>query len=333
MKRLCFPLVAVLALSVAFSCDKEKNQGEDPDNPETKVEMTLTTGEATAYSVCANLQGSWSVETNIEDVIWWQFDYFFLYGTDNTLEGLISNGAQKDLDIMADNWQTGSKILYISDLTPDTQYYYTIMGQFRSTGGGENKYFYGEVKSFKTGEFKPTGGTVVNMGLSVKWASSNLGAQYGKPEEAGDAYSWGSTQKSTTFYESSYDGYSPSGGVLPLTRDAAYTELAAPGEPWRMPTYEEFDELLMGCILEEGTYNGVKGMLVTSEKNGHKLFFPFCGFKAEDGTGKVGSHGYYWTSTEASEKTKACFIDFPGPMLTLVCPKYWGLYIRPVYAE
>ena len=125
-----------------------------------------------------------------------------------------------------------------------------------------------------------------------------------------------------------------SGDTLPLDHDAAYVNLAKPGEPWRMPTYDEFDELLMYCVMEEGTYRGVKGVLMTSKVNGRKLFFPFCGYKVDDGESAVGHHGYYWTSTRSSKDTeKALFVDFPGPLLTMICPRTWGLYIRPVYAE
>ena len=62
--------------------------------------------------------------------------------------------------------------------------------------------------------------------------------------------------------------------TLDLADDAAYINM---GGAWRMPTKDEFEELLNNTTHEVKTINGIKGMLFTSTINGHQLFIPFAG--------------------------------------------------------
>ena len=143
-------------------------------------------------------------------------------------------------------------------------------------------------------------GEYVDLGLSIKWATCNIGAN--KPEEFGDYFKWGyyvpqnkpsldKSKKSNLSYNNKYN-VSDRLKVLNPEDDTATVLL---GCPWRMPTIEEFRELKEKCVWKECYLNGVKGCRVTGI-NGNSIFLPFAGcydvgfpFKAEEGT--------YWSST------------------------------------
>lgn len=149
---------------------------------------------------------------------------------------------------------------------------------------------------------------VVDLGLSVKWATCNLGAN--SPEEYGDYYAWGETSSKDAFYWSSYKyssgdkitkyltnsehGVVDNKTVLEKSDDAAYANL---GGNWRMPTKAEFDELEKACTWEFTYLNGVYGAMATSTKNGNTIFFPCAGFNDEGKFQSVGSIGGYWSSS------------------------------------
>ena len=148
----------------------------------------------------------------------------------------------------------------------------------------------------------------VDLGLSVKWATCNLGAN--SPEEYGDYYAWGETSSKDAFYRSSYKyssgdkitkyltnsehGVVDNKTVLEKSDDAAYANL---GGNWRMPTKAEFDELEKACTWEFIHVNGVYGAMATSTKNGNTIFFPCAGFNDEGKFQSVGSIGGYWSSS------------------------------------
>ena len=147
-----------------------------------------------------------------------------------------------------------------------------------------------------------TSGTAVDLGLSVYWASCNLGAE--KPEEYGDYYAWGETKpkskydKSTySYYNSSLDQYIDIGEDISGTEyDAAAVNL---GSDWRMPTYDEMLELINKCIWEWSNINGINGYRVTGT-NGNSIFMPAAGFYTT-WNGYVNTSSYYWTSTLRKE--------------------------------
>lgn len=171
----------------------------------------------------------------------------------------------------------------------------------------------------------------VDLGLSVKWASFNLGAT--KPEEYGDYYAWGETepyyssQNPFTWKNGKEAGYTwasykfelgtDAGGpfskyvidssfgtvdnktVLDPEDDAAYVNW---GESWRMPTYEEWAELGENCTWTWTTQNNVKGRLVTGP-NGNSIFLPAAGILDNTSLYIRGSGGYYWSSSVMLENS------------------------------
>ena len=149
----------------------------------------------------------------------------------------------------------------------------------------------------------------VDLGLSVKWASCNVGAE--KPEEYGDYFAWGEV-KPKEFYDwstykhcrGSYDSMtkyciSSSHGivddktVLDLSDDAARVNW---GGAWRMPTKAEQVELLINCTWDWTTQNGVKGYKVTGP-NGNSIFLPAAGYVYVVTLHYAGTYGHYWSSS------------------------------------
>lgn len=127
----------------------------------------------------------------------------------------------------------------------------------------------------------------------------NVGAS--TPEEAGLYFSWGNTEghEEGSGYDFSLATYEATAAAaidsnLSLEQDMARANL---GEPWRMPTHEEFQELYDNCTCEWTTLNGTNGMLFTSDINGKTVFFPAAGIFDETSLDDRGSGGYYWSSS------------------------------------
>lgn len=135
--------------------------------------------------------------------------------------------------------------------------------------------------------------SIVDLGLSVKWASFNVGAS--KPEDYGGYFAWGEVREKT-FYDITNYSYN---GPLTLSslNDVATVQW---GSKWRMPKVSECRELLNKCQWSDETYNGVSGYKVTGP-NGNFIFLPMTGGKT------VGTQIYY--GYEAKYRTSEAFRD------------------------
>ena len=150
---------------------------------------------------------------------------------------------------------------------------------------------------------KHEGHEYVDLGLSVKWATCNVGAT--SPEDYGNYYAWGETSTKSNYsssncptYELSESklqsqGYIDSEGNLTSQYDAARANW---GGSWRMPTKAEMQELEDKCTWTWTTQNGVNGYKVTGP-NGNNIFLPAAGYRDGSSLSLAGSHGYYWSST------------------------------------
>ena len=164
----------------------------------------------------------------------------------------------------------------------------------------------------------------VDLGLSVKWATCNVGAT--KPEEYGTYFAWGAVEPKYDYswrtykygaYEdqlikyctlSSYakDGFTDYKIVLDPEDDAAVVNW---GGSWRMPTRAEQDELL-DCTWDWTTQNGVNGYKVKGP-NGNFIFLPAAGFMYVSSLRHAGSYGLYWSSSlNAVSPNYAYFVGF-----------------------
>lgn len=173
----------------------------------------------------------------------------------------------------------------------------------------------------------------VDLGLSVKWATYNLGAK--SATEPGSYFSWGSTAAGDDFSKSQYKWYNastkkcdvPSTKISDTDNDAA---VKLWGGTWRMPTDEEIDELVKDCTWTK-TDNGFK----IKGKNGNEIFLPFTGFY-EGSTLTSDTKCYYWSGTYNdlplhSEDYWAYYLTNTSATPTLMSTYvYEGLCIRPV---
>lgn len=163
-------------------------------------------------------------------------------------------------------------------------------------------------------EDKSTGFTnsceYVDLGLSVKWATCNLGAS--SPEEYGDYYAWAETKPRTgsswyykynttpyylggdSYKNVKWSKYTGSDGktVLDAGDDAATVAL---GSPWRMPTLDEIKELRDKCTCTWTSLNGKNGCKVVGP-NGNSMFLPAAGYRYGSHLNYAGTLGGYWSS-------------------------------------
>ena len=207
----------------------------------------------------------------------------------------------------------------------------------------------------------------VDLGLSVQWASFNLGAA--RPEEYGDYYAWGETEpyyssleplmwkpgkeagydwpsynwcmgaddtmtKYCTDSSYGYNGLVDGKTCLDPEDDAAYMHL---GGYWRMPTEDEIEELydILRCSWELTSLNGVKGYKVTGHYGGNSIFLPCAGRWNDVELNGVESE--YWTSTLYEERPRAAYYwqgySGQGFAFNGAAIRSAGLPIRPVYDD
>ena len=116
------------------------------------------------------------------------------------------------------------------------------------------------------------------------------------PEEMGNHYAWGEIASKTD-----YSGQTclTDGKKLDLISGNAEYDAATAlwGAPSRVPTEEEFDELLANCTNEWVTINGTPGRRFTSNKNGKSIFLPAAGRWFETNYFGKKSDGRYWAGT------------------------------------
>lgn len=142
----------------------------------------------------------------------------------------------------------------------------------------------------------------VDLGLSVKWATCNVGAT--APERAGGYYAWGETVEKRNYDWSTYKWCKGSSNTLTkYCTDSSYGAVDNKtvldpeddvahvkwGGSWRMPTIEEHEELGRLCTLVWCSVNNVSGCKVIGP-NGNSVFFPAAGVKYDcclEGKGEV----------------------------------------------
>ena len=167
----------------------------------------------------------------------------------------------------------------------------------------------------------------VDLGLSVKWATCNVGAN--KPEDYGDYFAWGETKPKDSYSSSNYS-YKSNPTTLPMSADAARVNW---GGSWRMPTVEEQVELRIQCTWVWTAQNGVMGYKVTSKKNGKSIFLPAAGYRVGSGPpGIVGDAGDYWSSSLVTNKPNKAYYLYSRSNLVFwgKSSRSWGHSVRPV---
>lgn len=232
----------------------------------------------------------------------------------------------------------------------------------------------------KPKSFTINGHEWVDLGLSVKWATCNVGAS--SPNESGSYFAWGEIvpkseytwenykfRISGKYYNAVFDKYqtdtfckkgetihdsefswtksgadmntkSGKQGVIDGKRFLDACDDAARynwGGTWRMPTREEFTELVENCSWEETLQGGQRGYMVTSIVNGNSIFLPLSGYWSDDRLEGSGI-GYLWSSCLFTEEPfKAIGLEFAysptfeSDMIGWTSmARCYGLPVRPV---
>ena len=229
----------------------------------------------------------------------------------------------------------------IVNLQEGTKYY------IRSYAQNEKGITYGEDLCFTTRvRTYHNGYEYVDMGLSVKWATYNVGAN--APEEYGGYYAWGEIETKSIYdwtthkyYDSTtktflkYNDYWHQGGVhdfkmtLDPSDDVAHINW---GGNWRMPDEDELRDLRDNSTLAFCTQNGIPGYRITSTINGCSIFVPASGKKVGQQLEEVGSAAYLWSTTRIKEKSEyAFYVKVSSPyLLVSFTDRCYGFSVRPV---
>lgn len=292
------------------------------------------------------------------------------FGTDGTpvVQEVIDAKAQVTIFAPNGAFKVG-KYYYVTLLPAELKSGFTMILQTENTRGivSSNKAqkikrsSFGVLKNIDSNvsEWESTIDEPVDLGLSVKWATYNVGAS--KPEEYGDYFAWGETKQKPYYAWSTYKfkqgmqgtedkgpfskyvtnsiygtyGAVDNKTILDLEDDVAN---AAWGRPWRMPSKDEMIELFDNCTsLWCDNYNdtGIAGFILTSNITGYtdkSIFLPAAGFMLGNRPMDVGSRCYYLTSSLSPWRpSRVCYAGYGG--LGDMQDRCYGHPVRPVYGE
>ena len=275
---------------------------------------------------------------------------------------LIVDGSPADVTIYVDGKKVGTSPLLVSELLIgehtvrlEKEGYAKQEKTVQIAEGQEHMMDYTLAKETPKAAPQPaatsasTGGyEYVDLGLSVKWATCNVGAS--RPEEYGDYFAWGETKPKkkydwstykwcrgskdtqTKYCTSSSYGSVDNKTQLELSDDAARANW---GGSWRMPTKAEQDELREQCTWTWTTQNGVYGYKVTSKKSGYtnkSIFLPAAGYRYGSSLYSAGSYGYYWSSSLDTDRPDYAYelYIYSDDVSRNYYRRYSGCSVRPV---
>ena len=186
-------------------------------------------------------------------------------------------------------------------------------------------------------DYGPTEGSLsghawVDMGLpsGTRWATCNVGAV--KAEQPGKHYGWGEVSTKSTYTQENSKTHTKA--MPDISGDKSYDVATASwGAGWRMPTEEEFAELLFYCNWDYVQQGGRWGSLITSPKTGNSIFLPATGFKEGASHELASTNGYYWTSTPCGSEVNngAYMYQYGGALGELSSgERSYGFAVRPV---
>ncbi|MCQ2189876.1 MAG: hypothetical protein MJZ00_08230 [Paludibacteraceae bacterium] len=185
--------------------------------------------------------------------------------------------------------------------------------------------------------------TLVDLGLSVKWANFNVGAS--KCYEYGNYYQWGETDTTDNYVPESCRTYAlpiselkeqgiiGADSLLTAKYDAATVNW---GAKYRMPSRIEIEELMNNTeskwlIIEMPDSSSVSGRITKSNKNGKSVFFPVAGIRNYSEIADVGHGGYCWSASAYEYGRNAWLLHFNSKGFSCYhLARRYGKSVRPV---
>ena len=146
---------------------------------------------------------------------------------------------------------------------------------------------------------------MIDLGLpsGTIWSCCNVGAS--SPKDYGDFYAWGETKEKMKFYSNTYQFENVKiGPSISGTRyDVAHVKW---GGKWRMPTAEEWEELIEDGACKWVEVNGMGGYIISGKKPGYKdrsIFLPASGsyLRMDNEFDLFGNKGDYWSSSRSTD--------------------------------
>ena len=330
-----------------YGCRKFSSLKILPSTPPTLVSNPFSSATALyakpAYIPCGTLEAyqaasGWSNFTNYQEVCD-TFEVFVEVVGEGTVSGSGTYGFGQTCTLIPtanpgyvfDHWVHST-----GELVYDNPYIFTVtaniyVGAFFVEGNVSHEY--------------------VDLGLpsGTLWATSNVGAA--TPEAYGDYFAWGETQPKTNYKWSTYqycngnynkltkycdnssygnNGFTDNLTMLLPEDDAATVNW---GSDWRMPTYEEWEELNQNTTQTWVTQNGVNGILFTAA-NGNTLFLPCAGHYNENYLNYPLADGCYWSSSlSVSYPYYARSYHFSSSNNSFYSYRCQGASVRPVRAS
>lgn len=310
MKKLFFCIFIVCSF-IFTACDKDKNDATNPTETSTiscsPSEIT-DDGSGNNYTLYLTSAGPWTVSKDQE---WVTISPDKGQG-DAIVSIKVDAGSTAVANILFSNSKNSTKV---------------IISRIVSDDGKENGHDY------------------VDLGLSVNWATMNVGAT--KPEDVGSFYAWGEvTPRGDTYswtqYKfcndeyghsfSKYVVYTPydygtvdNKTTLEMIDDVAHTKW---GGKWRMPTASECEELIEKCSFSKKQY---EEMVIVNGPNGKSIVFPWAEYKSGGAFSFYSNTCGYWTSSLGSRPDNSMFLELNYSYAHVwETERVCGMLIRPV---
>lgn len=180
----------------------------------------------------------------------------------------------------------------------------------------------------------------VDLGLSVNWATNNIGAN--SPTEYGTYLAWAEMEPKEKYWFDTYkytDAKECEQCLIDLGESICGTEYDMARQlwkgDWRLPTDAEISELINDCSWEWETIDGVNGFKITGP-NGNSIFLPAGGFIVDDKNDELGVQCSYWGGTKSFIRNAHTILAFYDQEENRKIIKCWGDYrpmgrlVRPV---
>ena len=321
------------------------------DNPEATISFSHALARVTlSVKVSEESEEATLTSANLYSTFYEIATNAYLYFSDSALaflnnnltneasidcEATLSSTQSTDIDILI--YPTTAERITASLVIDDTTYEFEFPTSLTDTWEAGCQYTYPitltissatEDDSTGDGTTDYNGYEAVDLGLSVKWATMNLGAD--SPEDYGNYYAWGETSKKSSYSTSATFNVSMNDFSGDETYDAATANW---GGSWRMPTSTEIKELIDNCTWTWTTQNSVNGYIVTGT-NGNSIFFPASGYRSGSKSYYGGSNGYYWSSTPRggyyNYDAYNLYFSSGGGYYREYTTRSFGLTVRPV---